>query len=271
MPFLDVGDADIHYETFGKGTPFVFCTATATHSEVWKRFQVPEFSRDHTVILHDQRGTGQSKLRSKDVSTKRLADDISALLDHLGLEKAIVLGHSIGGRVAQVLTLNHSDKVGKLILASTGASFPSRGIPLGMCLELVEKGYEPYVAEHSRKVGFTPEFIAANREIVEEFLKVRLSNPPPLEIFLRFVIARQETDTSGRLKDIRVPTLVMVGEAEGKADASGISHMTSSEELARGIPGAKFVTLPGQGHYYPFVVPEMTHTAIRAFLAETSA
>ena len=269
MPFLNVGDADIHYETFGEGTPFVFCTATATHGEVWKRYQVPEFSRDHKVIIHDQRGTGKSKLRSKDVTTKRLADDIAALLDHLGASKAVVLGHSIGGRVAQLLALDHPDKVGKLILASTGASFPGRGIPLGMCLALVEKGYEPYISEHSRKVGFTPEFIAANREIVEEFLKVRLADPPPLEIFLRFVIGRQETDTSGRLKDIHVPTLVMVGEAEGQSDASGISHMTSSEVLARGIPGAKFVTLPGQGHYYPFVEPGPFHAAIRRFLAES--
>jgi aminoacrylate hydrolase len=269
VPLLDLGDADLYYETYGEGTPFVFCTATATHGEVWKHHQVPEFSRDHKVIIHDQRGTGRSKLHSKDVSTKRLADDIAALLDHLGARKAVVLGHSIGGRVAQILALDHPDKVGKLILASTGASFPGRGIPLKMCLELVEQGYEPYLRDHSLEVGFTREFVATHREIVEEFLKVRLADPPPLETFLRFVVARQETDTSGRLKDIKVPTLVMVGEAEGEPDASGISHMTSSEVLARGIPGAKFVTLPGQGHYYPFVEPLPFHAAIRRFLAET--
>jgi 3-oxoadipate enol-lactonase len=172
----------------------------------------------------------------------------------------------MGGRVAQVLALDHPGKVGKLILASTGASFPSRGIPLKMCLELVEKGYERYVREHSLKVGFTPAFIAANGDIVEEFLAVRLADPPPLEVFLRLVIARQETDTSNRLKDIRVPTLVMVGEAEGQLDASGISHAASSEVLARGIPGAKLVVLPGQGHYYPFVDPQTTNKLIRDFL-----
>jgi pimeloyl-ACP methyl ester carboxylesterase len=233
---------------------------------VWKRHQVPEFSRDHRVIIFDQRPTGKTRTRSKALSTNRLAADAAALLCHLGAEDAIVFGHSIGGRVAQLLALDHPRTVGRLILASTGASFPGRGIPVKMCMELVEKGYERYLREHSIEVGFTPQFIAANRAVVEEFLVVRLADPPPLEEFLRTVVARQETDTSGRLKDIRVPTLVMVGDAEGKPDASGISHVSSSELLAREIPGARFFVMPGQGHYYPFADPQTTHRVIREFL-----
>ncbi len=267
MPTLHLDDADIHYETFGEGTPFLFISGTSTHGEVWRRHQVPEFSRDHQAIIFDQRLTGKTKTRSREISTKRIADDAAALLDRLGAQNAIVLGHSMGGRVAQLLALDHPDKVAALILASTGASFPGRGIPIKMCVELVEKGYERYLREHALEVGFTKEFIAANRGLVEKFLTVRLADPPPLEAFLRSVVARQETDTSARLKDIRVPTLVIVGEAEGKPDASGISHVTSSEVLARGIAGATFVTIPGQGHYYPFVDAQTFHKIIRDFLA----
>jgi 3-oxoadipate enol-lactonase len=267
MPFLELEDADLYYETHGQGPPFLFLAATATHGEVWKRHQVPEFSRDHRVIILDQRPTGKTRTRSKALSTNRLAADAAALLRHLGAENAIVLGHSIGGRIAQLLALDRPGIVGRLILASTGASFPGRGIPVKMCVELVEKGYERYLREHAMEVGFTPQFVAANRAAVEEFLAIRLANPPPLEEFLRTVVARQETDTSGRLKDIRVPTLVLVGDAEGKADASGISHVGSSELLAREIPGARFVVIPGQGHYYPFVDPQTTHRIIREFLA----
>jgi pimeloyl-ACP methyl ester carboxylesterase len=266
MPFLARDDADIYYETFGDGPPFLFNAATAVSGEVWRRFQVPEFARDHKVIIYDYRWTGRSKARSKDVSTTRLADDAVALLDHLGAREAVVLGHSIGGRIAQLIALDHPDKVARLILASTGASFPGRGVPLGMCMELVEKGYEAYVRAQSLRVGFTPEFVAANKALVEDFLKVRLADPPPLEMFLRFVIARQETDTSARLGEIKVPTLVTVGSAEGKPAASGVSHTASSEELAQKIPGAKFVMLEGQGHYYPFVVPDVFHRRIRDFL-----
>jgi pimeloyl-ACP methyl ester carboxylesterase len=267
MPFLHLDDADIHYETFGEGTPFLFISGTTTDGEVWKRHQVPEFSRDHQVIIYDQRLTGKTKTRSQDVSSKRLTEDAAELLGHLGARQAVVLGHSMGGRIAQLLALDHPEMVGKLILASSGASFPSRGIPIKMCVELVEKGYERYLREHALEVGFTEAFIAADRDKVEEFLAVRLANPPPLEGFLRVVIARHETDTSGRLKDIRVPTLVTVGEAEGHPDASGISHVSSSEALVRGISGAKFATLPGQGHYYPFVDPHTTHKVVRDFLA----
>jgi pimeloyl-ACP methyl ester carboxylesterase len=267
MPFLKLDDADLYYETHGAGPPFLFLACTATHGEVWKRHQVPEFSRDHRVIIFDQRPTGQTRTRTKTISTERLAADAAALLRHLGAENAIVLGHSIGGRIAQLLALDHPGTVGRLILASTGASFPGRGIPVKMCMELVEKGYERYLREHSLEVGFTPQFIAANRAAVEEFLAVRLADPPPLEAFLRTVVARQETDTSRRLKDIRVPTLVTVGDAEGQPDASGISHVSSSELLAREISGARFVVLPGQGHYYPFVDPTTTHRVIREFLA----
>jgi len=267
MPFLQRDDADIHYETFGQGAPFLFISGTATDGQVWKRHQVPEFSRDHQVIIFDQRLTGQTKTRSPEFSAKRVVDDAAALLDYLGVKSAVVLGHSMGGRLAQLLALDYPDKVGKLILASTGASFPGRGLPIKMCVELVEKGYERYLREHSIEVGFTEAFVATNRAAVEEFLKVRLANPPPLESFLRIVVARQEVDTSGRLKEIRVPTLVTVGEAEGEPDASGISHMTSSEVLARGIPGATFATLPGQGHYYPFVDHVTLHKIVRDFLA----
>jgi len=102
MPFLHLDDADIYYESHGEGVPFLFLSGTATHGEVWKRHQVPEFSRDHRVIIFDQRATGKTKARSERLSTKLLADDAAALLAHLGASDAVVLGHSMGGRVAQL-------------------------------------------------------------------------------------------------------------------------------------------------------------------------
>jgi pimeloyl-ACP methyl ester carboxylesterase len=266
MPFLDLGDTQIHYNAVGSGRPLLLISGTAIHGEVWRRHQVPEFSRDHRVIIYDQRGTGQSKTNSKDFSINRLANDAAALLDCVGAQGAIVLGHSMGGRVAQILALDHKEKVTKLILASSGASFPSRGIPVELCLQLVEKGFDRFIRESSLKNGFTKSFIEENNEIVEEFLAVRLAKPPKLEDFLRVVIARQETDTSSRLMDIRVPTLVTVGDDEDHAEGVGITHMQSSLVLAEGIPGAKFVVIPGQGHYYPYVDPKPFHAILRDFL-----
>ena len=159
MPLLQLKDTEIYYEVHGRGQPIVFLSETACDGEVWKIHQVEEFSRDHQVIVHDYRGTGRSGKPSIDYSTKMFCDDAAVLMDHLGAQKAIVIGHSMGGRIAQLLGLEHPDKVDKLILASTGAAFPAtKGLPLKICQEMIEWGYEKYVRDHSILVGFTDEF-----------------------------------------------------------------------------------------------------------------
>ena len=102
---------------------------------------------------------------------------------------------------------------------------------------------------------------------MEAFFRVRLGNLCPVEFYLRHVLARQSHDTSARLKDIRVPTLVLVGEREGDPGAA-MSHRMSSEILAQNIPHAKFVVLPNQKHNYFASDPATAHKVIRDFLRE---
>jgi len=268
MPTLESNGADIYYEVHGRGNPFIFFSETACDGEIWKLYQVPEFSRDHRVIIHDYRGTGQSSKPTMDYTTRMFCDDALAILDHLGVQDAVVLGHSMGGRVAQLLALEHPKLVKKLILASTGASFPgAAGLPLAMCKEMIERGYERYVREHTIQVGFTDDFVKTQPDRLEAFFRVRLANLCPAEFYLRHVLARQSHDTSARLKDIRVPTLVLVGELEGDPHAA-MSHRRSSEILAKGVPDAKFVQLAGQKHNYFASAPEEAHRVIREFLRE---
>jgi pimeloyl-ACP methyl ester carboxylesterase len=153
MPYVKTKDGvDIYYEVSGEGTPFLFLSETACDGAVWKIYQVPEFARDHRVIIFDYRGTGLSGKPSAKYSTDVFADDAAAVMDHLGLEGAVVCGHSMGGRVAQLLALDHPRKVSKLILASSGAAHPGEtGIPLRIAKEMVEIGYEKYVREHTRR------------------------------------------------------------------------------------------------------------------------
>ena len=110
-------------------------------------------------------------VRTKDFSTKRLVEDAVALLDHLGVEKAIVCGHSNGGRVAQLLAIEFPERVSKLILLSAGATHSSKGIPIKMCLELVEKGYEGHIRDGAIATGCTAAFYASHPDVVEGFLK----------------------------------------------------------------------------------------------------
>ena len=119
MPTVSVDGVDIYYEIHGQGRPLLFFSETACDGEIWKLFQVREFSRDHSVILHDYRDTGRSAKPSIDYTTKMFCDDAAAILQQLDVRDAIVLGHSMGGRVAQLLALEYPERVSKLILASS--------------------------------------------------------------------------------------------------------------------------------------------------------
>jgi pimeloyl-ACP methyl ester carboxylesterase len=269
MPLLQLNDVELYYEVHGEGQPFVFLSATASDCEIWKLYQVPEFARDHQVILFDYRGTGRSGKPSVRYSTRMFAADLAAVLDHLRADPAIVLGHSMGGRVAQQLALDYPEKVNRLILASTGASFPqTKGLPFNVCKGMIELGYERYLREHWVRVGFAEEFVQEHPERVERYLQARFAHLCPVEFNLRHLLARQEHDTSGRLKDIRVPTLILIGEDEHDA-SSDVSHLASTEVLAQGIPHARVVTVPGARHAYFVSHPDFIHRAIRDFLTQS--
>ena len=266
MPRLQLKDAEIYYEVHGDGPPFLFCSVTGCDHQAWKFHQVPEFSRAHKVIVFDYRGTGKSSKTVQHYSIKMFTDDTATLLDHLNVEPAIVCGHSMGGVVAQLLALDYPVKVKKLILASSGSSHPAAsGIPLAMCRDMVRLGFERYIREHTIETGWTKEFVAAHPDLIAKFLQVRMSGIAPLENYLHFVLARQAHDHTARLKELRVPTLILVGDDE-RHGASDKTHWHSAHELAREIPNAKLVILPGEGHHYLATNPAAAHRAIREFI-----
>ena len=266
MPILNRPDVDIHYETFGSGPAILFLAATAWSGAPWKLHQVPAFSPDHQVIVFDQRGTGKSVVRTKDFSTKRLVEDAVALLDHLGVEKAIVCGHSNGGRVAQLLAIEFPERVSKLILLSAGATHSSKGIPIKMCLELVEKGYEGHIRDGAIATGCTAAFYASRPDVVEGFLKTRMANLPPLEDYLGHVIGRAESDTTSRLNESA--RLLSWSSVTMKITAPPpATPISTSPRFWRAIFAApRLVVMPGEGHHYPFYSPEKTNKVIREFL-----
>ncbi len=266
MPYLKRSDAEIYYETHGDGPPLLLCSVTGLDHQAWKFHQIPEFSRDHRVIVFDYRGTGKSSKTVQKYSIKMFTDDTAALLDHLNVEQGVVCGHSMGGVVAQLLTLDYPQKVKKLILASSGTAHPgARGIPLSMCRDMVLGGFEGYIRKHTIETGWTKEFVKTHPERIETFLQVRMSGIAPLENYLHFVLARQEHDHTDRLKEIQVPTLVLVGDDENHG-ATDNTHWSAAHQLARAIPNAKLVALPGEGHHYLATHPAAAHEAIREFI-----
>jgi pimeloyl-ACP methyl ester carboxylesterase len=266
MPYLTRDGVEIYYEVHGDGPALLFCSVTGLDHQAWKFHQVPEFSRDHKVILFDYRGTGKSSKKVHEYSIKMFTDDAAAVLNHLNIEEAIVCGHSMGGVVAQLLALDYPSRVKKLILASSGSAHPgAHGIPLAMCRDMVRDGFENYIRKHTIETGWTKEFVAKNPELIENFLQVRMSGIAPLENYLYFVLARQTHDHTERLRDIQVPTLVLVGDDENHG-ATDNTHWAAAHQLAEAIPKAKLVVLAGEGHHYLATNPAAAHRAIREFI-----
>jgi pimeloyl-ACP methyl ester carboxylesterase len=240
----------------------VFLSETACDGEVWKINQVGEFSRDHRVITFDYRGTGQSSKPSIDYTTQMFCEDVIGLMDYLKADQAIVVGHSMGGRVAQLMALDHPKKVHNLVLASTGAHYPqTKGLPLKIMKEMIEWGYEKYERDHTILVGWTDDYVKQHAEKIEAYLKVRMTNLCPVEFYLRHLIARQSHDTSQR------PTLILVGDGDVNM-TSEMNHRMSTDVLARGIANSKVVLLPNERHSYFFSNPDAAHSAIREFIKD---
>ncbi|HLN85652.1 MAG TPA: alpha/beta hydrolase [Candidatus Limnocylindrales bacterium] len=269
MPFLSRHEIAIHYETYGTGTPLLFFSETACAGDIWNTFQVPEFSGDHLVITHDYRGTGKSTKPTVQYTCDDFVDDAVAILDHLNASPAILLGHSMGGRVAMLMAIKFPHKVKKLIVASVGPGVPGAPpIPFKMCKEMVERGYEKYVREHTLEVGWTGEYVRKHAERVEYFLTIRMNNLPTLEDYLRHVVARQACDLSEQVREIKHPALVLVGDQD-HGSATGVSHRMTSEALAKELPNGRFAVIPNEAHNYFMTNPDEAHRIIRNFLASS--
>lgn len=267
MPLAKRNWIEIHYEVSGGGAPLLFFSETACAGDIWNHFQVPEFSRDHLVITHDYRGTGKSSRPTEQYSCDDFVDDAVAILDELNAGPAILLGHSMGGRIALLMALKYPERVNKVIAASVGAGAANaQAIPFKMCKQMVEWGYENYVRRHTLEGGWPPEYIKEHPDRVEHFLTVRMNNLPTLDDYLRHVIARQACDINSRLHEIKHSTLVIVGDQDHQS-ATGHSQRVQSELMAKAMPNAQYAVLPNEAHNYFMTNPAEAHRIIRQFLA----
>ncbi|MEE9569853.1 MAG: alpha/beta hydrolase [Candidatus Binatia bacterium] len=276
MPFIKLNDLNFFYEIHGEGEPLVLISGTASSGEHWKVFQVPELSKHFRVLTWDHRGTGQSDKPDVPYSMGMFAEDCVNLMKALGIEKAHIMGHSMGGRVAQWVAIDHPECVASLILSGNGpgkayeGQYYERGVPLEACLELIEKGFERFMHDHyNSEFMFPPEFVKKNPEAVQRFRGAALKHPTPLRCYLRHVIARQEHETLHLLDKIKHPTLVICGGGDRVACGTG-DHVRSSQALAEGIKGSEFVIVEGGNHGYLRQMPEKANPIYIDFIKRHS-
>ena len=272
MPLAKVSTGiTLYYESHGRGEPIVFIPGTGFAGNVWIESQVQELARSHQVIVHDPRGCGRSTHAKGIYTIGLMGNDVVALLEHLGVVQAHVIGHSMGGRIGLSIALNFPGKVKSLIIAAGGSGPASRegpeavpGLPFRIAFELMKMSFEGYVKHEicDSDTYFTPSFRKEHPDKVRAFHEMVWSQHAKLEEYLRLVIARSNWEATHRLGDVMVPTLVVVGDS----DVVGANHVQQAAVLADRIPKAESRVLKGQSHGFFWQAPEETNAWIAEWI-----
>jgi 3-oxoadipate enol-lactonase len=240
MPTVQCGEVTIYYEEAGTGDPLLFICGLGADLQIW-RFQVSELSQSHRMICFDNRGAGWSGAPDEPYSVEGMAADVIALLDHLQIPAASILGWSMGGLIAQSLALSHPDRVKHLLLLGTFAEADGLlriAINNWVNIQRPNMPYEQVVRHASRWI-FSPA-LADNDAAYEASVQNMTNNPyrQTLHGFVRQAEALVGYKTSRQLAELRMPTSILVGEHDQLGPYL-------SEQLASQIPGSKLLVLPG--------------------------
>ncbi len=268
---------EMYYEVHGEGEPLVLIAGTGSHWQKWELFQLPYFSKYYKTIVFDHRGTGQSDMPDSPYSIEMFASDLAELLDAISIKGPVhVVGHSMGGQVAQQFALDYPDKVRGLVLADTGSGpFPGhdfeRGIPIVTAMTFAKVGTvaERLKDSHLGEFWYTPEFREKRKDVMAKIIESAMLWPPPLKPYLRHIIARQNFNITDKLDRIVVPTLIMVGEDDKFAEGTG-AFIKQCRHLYTKIRGSKLVVVPHARHGIFWEQPEFVNDTIHKFLKKVS-
>ncbi|MES1024580.1 alpha/beta hydrolase [Gloeocapsa sp. BRSZ] len=263
MPKLQANGIELFYDIQGKGEPLLLIPGFACDSAHWDLL-IPSLVAQYQVIRIDNRGIGQSSVPDSPYSIKQMADDTVILLEHIGVSKVHVAGHSMGGQIAQELVLAHPEKVHSLMLLATFASCDRRFCSIIETLGDLPRILDPEAYFYVVLPWAVSEDFYTTPGAIEAALKFQLEYPfPPTPHGLyhqsRAII---NSDTLDRLEEITCPTLVLVSQQDI------LTPLKFSQELAQGIPNAELVILKRGGHDFIIDAPDAVATAMLNFLAK---
>jgi pimeloyl-ACP methyl ester carboxylesterase len=266
--FADVNGTRLYYEVQGSGPNLVLLHAGVSDHRMWDAV-MPALTPRYRVIRYDQRGWGQSRLPPGPFS---LYEDLYGLLQHLGVDQAIVVGVSIGGSTVIDFTLAHPEMVRALVPVAAGYSgAPPPSEAEQAQFAVVDAAYEAKDVDRVLDLEMDIWLVGPGRTrdavspaLQEQF---RAIERPNLEREIvggegaEAKVVRLDPPAAGRLGEIRVPTLVIVGDAD-------VPHcVINADVIAAGIPGAQKVVLPNVAHMVPQEAPGPFLDALLPFLA----
>jgi len=257
---VKVGDMGISYKIFGKGDPILLIMGYAGSMYGWDPVFLKGLSTNHTVIVFDNRGIGNTTVGSKNFTIDQFAKDSAGLLDALKINESDVLRYSMGGMIAQQLTLNYPDKVDNLIIYASYCG-GKQSIPpnpewfkqmtnLSSSADDIKKRIVPLL--------FTSNWIKQHPDYLEKFASFVFPSIDILERQGEAVFSWEVT--CDQLKDISQDTLVVTG-----TDDLVLSSVNSMN-LIENIPGAWLAQFKEGGHALMFQYPERLSVVVNIFL-----
>lgn len=252
---------EIAYGVHGSGPPLLLVAGLSGLASSWTEV-LPALATRFSVVLHDHRGTGASSRCDRPYSVPSIATDVLALMDHLGLRSAALVGHSTGGAVGQHIALYSPARLTRLVLSATWArncAYMRRLFALRLRV-LGEMGAATY-RELSELVLAPPWWIASQPESPLPASET----PLDVEIIRRRIGAVLAHDTQDEIGRVALPVLVVTALDDAVVPPA---HATG---LARDIPGARLATLADGGHKVPNTRPEDYLALLEDFLCEDRA
>jgi pimeloyl-ACP methyl ester carboxylesterase len=248
MHFLERDGVRLHYEDRGSGPAILLTHGYTATLRMWDP-QVAELSKRYRAISWDMRGHGESDSPAEPAaySHESTADDMAALLDHCGVEKAVVGGLSLGGYMSLAFYVAHPQRVRALMLFDTGPGYRK---------DEGRAEWNRLAESYARR--FERDGLAA-LGAGEEVKIARHRSAQGLAHAARGILAQKDARAIEVLPSITVPTLLVAG-SEDKPFLAGMDYM------ARKIPGAVKVVIEGAGHTPNLEKPEQFNRAVGSFL-----
>lgn len=266
MSTITANDINIYYEIHGTGTPLVLISGLGYTQWQWHKM-VPGLAEHFQVITFDNRGVGQTDKPTGPYSADMLAQDTADLLTALGIERAHIMGHSMGGFIAQQMAVYHADRVQKLILASTNFGGPHH-LPItqeAMTI-LMDVTSDPVTRfKNGLVVSTAPGWAAAHPEMIDTWLAWRIQNPIQpahyqAQLAIGLGLLAEAACFEHKLPQVQAETLILFG-AHDKVVPPG-----NADLLAAQIPHSVIHILPNAGHFFPIEVADEANRAIVEFL-----
>jgi pimeloyl-ACP methyl ester carboxylesterase len=245
MPKVKVGDINMYYEVHGNGEPFVMICGQGGSTQDFAPL-IPVYSREFKLVLFDNRGSGQTDAPDIPYTMEMLADDLAGLLDAIGIDRAHISGTSFGGMIAQHFALRHPVKVISLILQSTTCGGPG-AVPLSPeVIETIAALPDLPPEDRAREMlnmFITPAYAEKHPNVIQRLFEQMTRHSATSRGMNRGIQASREAkSTCDRLREIKVPAIIIAGEADRIVPAE------NARIMAARIPGAELVILKDTGH-----------------------